>query len=110
MKHFLLLLTCISSLYIFAGNPNRELANQQLVSSRIEMSETEVIKLLVDNPLQKELCVKVYSKTGVLIMKRSLGNTNSYNGRYELQELGAGNYTFGLYLDGVLIDEKAVQL
>lgn len=110
MKRFLLLPALLFSFAILAGNPNKELAQSHLISSRMEMVESAALQLQIDNPLQKELQLKVSTQGGVLMLKHQLEDSASYNGRYELNALNPGTYVFTLYLNGELIDEKTVEV
>lgn len=108
MKRFFLIAALAISTLVTAEEPNKTLAAQSLISSQLEMKDNDQLQVQFNNPLQKKIVVKVYSDSGVLIMKRTIDGNAQYNGLYDLEDLSTGDYQFGLYLNNELIERKTI--
>lgn len=110
MTRFILSLALLIGTFTYAGNPNRELARRSLISTEMVIEGKQALKIRFDNPLAKDLKVEVRSESGILILRNNLDDMTNYAGRYEFANMTEGSYTFSILLDGVLIDEKTVEV
>ena len=107
MKTLFFSLFSAAALALSAGEPDPAYARAALLSTEIESTDAHSLSFRFNNPLEKEVEVKLRSAEGILVFQKDFHNDEHFSGVFQMESLPSGNYQFEVFLDNILVERFA---
>lgn len=108
MKALFLSILSLTSLFLSAGEPDYEFARASFLSTEIDLADDNQLAFKFNNPLGKEIEIKLRNESGIVVYHKDFDTDLQYNGLFDLESLPKANYSFEVYMDDVLVERRSV--